>query len=86
MSTYRIEHERKAMKQLALLPRHEQERIMRRIDGLSSDPRPAGVEKMQGQADAYRVRQGNYRIVYIIDDAQHIITITRIGDRKDIYR
>ncbi|MCX7052695.1 MAG: type II toxin-antitoxin system RelE/ParE family toxin, partial [Proteobacteria bacterium] len=49
-------------------------------------PRPNGSEKLAGYDDRYRVRQGNYRIVYAIDDKASYVTIYRIGHRKDVYR
>jgi mRNA interferase RelE/StbE len=48
--------------------------------------RPAGVEKLSGPAEKYRVRQGDYRVVYEIDDARTIVTIVKVGHRKDVYR
>jgi mRNA interferase RelE/StbE len=61
-------------------------RIVQRIDGLSQDPRPPGAEKLAGYDDRYRVRQGNYRVVYLIDDQREEVTIYRIGHRRDVYR
>jgi mRNA interferase RelE/StbE len=57
-----------------------------RINALATDPRPVGSEKLEGDGNKYRVRQGNYRIVYSIDDRNKIVVITKIGDRKDVYR
>ena len=53
---------------------------------LSVDPRAEGTEKLAGYADRYRVRQGQYRIIYLIDDKRHEVTIFKIGHRKDVYR
>ena len=50
------------------------------------NPRPHGGEKLAGYADRYRVRQGNFRIIYLIDDTALEVTIFKIGDRKDVYR
>lgn len=50
------------------------------------DARPRGSEKLAGYEDRYRVRQGNYRIVYLVDDDASVITIYKIGHRKDVYR
>lgn len=61
-------------------------RIIGRIRDLAEDPRPHGSEKLAGYADRYRVRQGNYRIVYVIDDSESKVTIFRVGHRKDVYR
>jgi mRNA interferase RelE/StbE len=61
-------------------------RIIGRIRDLAEDPRPHGSEKLAGYADRYRVRQGNYRIVYVIDDSESKVTIFKVGHRKDVYR
>jgi mRNA interferase RelE/StbE len=61
-------------------------RIVGRIRGLAKQPRPQGSEKLAGYDDRYRVRQGNYRIVYAIDDNVAQVTIFKIGHRKDVYR
>ena len=50
------------------------------------DARPRGSEKLAGYEDRYRVRQGNYLIVYLVDDDSSVITIYKIGHRKDVYR
>ena len=82
---YQIEVERVAAVALSKVPRRDAERIAERIKALASDPRPANATKLVG-SDAYRVRQGNYRIVYLVEDAVRIVTITRIGHRGDVYR
>ena len=61
-------------------------RIIGKVRNLAQDPRPHGSEKLAGYDDRYRVRQGNYRIVYEIDDQAGHVTIYKIGHRKDIYR
>lgn len=82
---YEIEMERVAIVALAKIHGADQRRIMARIESLATDPRPANATKMVG-ADAYRVRQGNYRIVYLVDDAVRIVTVTKVGHRREIYR
>jgi len=62
----------------------DRQKIVARIQGLATKPRPHGGEKLAGYADRYRVRQGNFRITYLIDDAALEITIFKIGDRKDV--
>jgi mRNA interferase RelE/StbE len=64
----------------------DRRRIIERIAGLATEPRPTGAEKLAGYDDRYRMRQGNYRIVYMIDDARLEVTIFKIGHRKDVYR
>jgi mRNA interferase RelE/StbE len=61
-------------------------RIIARIRELAGQPRPHGAEKLAGYADRYRVRQGNYRIVYSIDDKAEQVTVFKIGHRRDVYR
>ena len=64
----------------------DRSRIVAKIHTLASDPRPQGSEKLAGYDDRYRVRQGNYRIIYLIDDRGREVTIYKIGNRKDVYR
>ncbi len=61
-------------------------RIIGKIRSLAEDPRPHGSEKLAGYDDRYRIRQGNYRVVYAIDDEAGRVTIYKVGHRKDIYR
>jgi mRNA interferase RelE/StbE len=83
---YRIEVTRAAARGLAALPRRELERIDARIRALADEPRPRGVEKLVGRGDLYRVRSGDYRVVYSIDDDARLVVITAIGHRRDIYQ
>lgn len=71
------------MRRLAreLLPR-----ILARMQGLADNPRPLGVERIQGTQGGHRVRVGDYRILYTIDDAQQVVTIARVRHRRDVYR
>jgi mRNA interferase RelE/StbE len=64
----------------------DRRRIVARLQELSANPRPQGSEKLAGYTDRYRVRQGNYRIVYLIDDARREVTIFKVGHRRDVYR
>jgi len=61
-------------------------RIVERIQALADDPRPNGCEKLAGYSDRFRIRQGNYRVVYLVDDHRREVTIFKLGDRKDVYR
>lgn len=61
-------------------------RIVRKIDELARDPRPSGVRKIVGSDIDYRIRMGDYRIVYQINDAQKVVEIRGIGHRKEIYK
>ena len=83
---YAVFMKQSAEKELGKLPKEAQQAIMDRIVGLAHDPRPTGLEKMQGHAAAYRVRIGDYRAVYTIQDKEKTVTVEAIGDRKEIYR
>jgi mRNA interferase RelE/StbE len=61
------------------------ERVAKAIDALARDPRPRGATKLAGRDD-YRIRVGNYRIVYAVDDAQRLVVVARIAHRRDVYR
>jgi mRNA interferase RelE/StbE len=83
---YRIEVKPQAEKALARIPNPHRRRIAHAIDDLADDPRPAGCAKLAGAEDAYRIRVGDYRIVYEIADRVLIVYIIRIAHRKDVYR
>ncbi len=84
--TYKIEFAKQAAKQFKALPRQEQQRLKTKIDNLETDPRPSGVVKLSGEKNLYRIRVGNYRIIYSIQDSRLLILIVKIGHRKDVYR
>ena len=83
---YRLQIKRAAEADLRRLPGPLFERINERILALRGEPRPAGVRKLQGREEGWRVRVGDYRIVYQIDDAGRLITIVRVRHRRDVYR
>lgn len=83
---YRIVFSTRAERQFRKLDRHVQMRLRRTIDALGVDPRPAGVKKLEGEKDLYRVRQGDHRIIYQIRDRVLLVLVVRIGHRKDVYR
>lgn len=85
MANYRLFIKPSAVKELAALPRDDRQRIAGRIRRLSADPRPRGAEKLSG-LERYRVRQGDYRVVYASDDAENAVTIFQIGHRREVYR
>lgn len=64
----------------------DRQRIVGKIHALAADPRPQGSEKLAGYTDRYRIRQGNYRIIYLIDDGRREVTIFKLGHRKEVYR
>jgi mRNA interferase RelE/StbE len=82
---YTIEIESRARRDYLSLPPEMQTRISAAIDDLATNPRPPGAKRLVGQ-DGYRLRQGDYRILYTVDDQARIIRVYRIGHRRDIYR
>lgn len=86
MSRYRIEVARRALKAIAALPRKDQQRVRAAIDLLAENPRPPGCVAMVGEPRAYRVRTGDYRIVYEVFDDQLLVQVVRAGHRREIYR
>jgi mRNA interferase RelE/StbE len=82
---YSVELKQSARKELERLPNAIIARIIVKLEGLEENPRPAGCKKLKGGDDEYRVRVGEYRIVYVIDDRKVIVTITRIRHRRDVY-
>jgi mRNA interferase RelE/StbE len=85
MASYRIVFRQSVAKDLRPIPRRDVQRILKRIDGLADDPRPAGAEKLSGD-EKYRIRQGSYRILYTIEDDVVTVTIVKVGHRRDVYR
>jgi mRNA interferase RelE/StbE len=87
VASYKIFVKASAGKELAAVDsKGDRQRIVTRIQALTQNPRPHGSEKLAGYTDRYRIRQGNFRIVYFIDDTELEVTIYKIGDRKDVYR
>jgi mRNA interferase RelE/StbE len=82
---YKIELRRKAQRALDRLPKDDFNAVLGAVKDLANIPRPKGVEKIKS-AGLWRIRQGDYRIVYSIDDGQKTVTILRIGHRREIYR
>ncbi len=85
MASYRLLIKASAARELEALPRKERARLVARIRQMGTDPRPPGCEKLSGE-EKYRIRQGNYRILYSIDDADASIVIVKVGHRRDVYR
>jgi mRNA interferase RelE/StbE len=82
---YEINILRHAQKALEKMPAPEYERIKKIIYALAGTPRPPGCKRLKGR-EGWRIRMGNYRILYDIQDKEHTILIIDIGDRKEIYR
>jgi mRNA interferase RelE/StbE len=84
--SYRIDFTPSAARAFRKLPGPVQGRIAPKIDALAATPRPHGVEKMTGHENRYRIRVGEYRIIYIIDDGARLMTVAVIGHRREVYR
>jgi len=82
---YAVEILRSAQKSLAHMERQAQSRIIRAINSLSDDPRPTGCRKLTGRP-AWRVRVGDYRVIYEIEDSRLRVLVIAIGNRREIYR
>jgi len=84
---YNIVISQSALKELHRLQKKVVKKIETAINALAENPRPVGVKKLKGSnEDLYRIRSGDYRVVYAIDDEIRIIDIRKIGHRKDIYK
>ncbi|HEV8069753.1 MAG TPA: type II toxin-antitoxin system RelE/ParE family toxin [Planctomycetaceae bacterium] len=75
-----------ADRQLRKLPQAVQKRIVRSVEGLQANPRLPGAIKLQGEHDLYRIRAGEWRVVYQIADDRLVVLVVRIGHRGDVYR
>jgi len=74
-----------ARKELEALPDNVLARVVRKLEALGHAPRPAGCKKLKGYKDQWRVRVGDWRVVYIIDDAAKVVSVTRIAHRSQVY-
>ena len=86
MSRYSVVVARRAIRSIARLPRQDQRRVQAAIDLLADEPRPPGCVALAGEESVYRVRIGNYRILYEVIDARLVIQVVRVGHRRDVYR
>jgi len=82
---YQIIITRQAQKQIADLPTSVQKKIDKAIIGLKLQPRPDGAVRLKSDRNSYRIRVGNYRILYNIEDAELKVIIVKVGDRKEVY-
>lgn len=83
---YHLRLKRTAEADLRRLPAPLFDRINERILKLRENPRPPGVRKLQGAVEGWRIRVGDYRVIYQIDDAEQKVTIVRVRHRRDVYR
>lgn len=85
MASYRLLIKPSAAKELEGIPLKDRQRLVKRIQALANEPRPPGCEKLSG-SDRYRIRQGNYRVVFGIEDDQLVVVVVKAGHRRDVYR
>ena len=85
MAKYKILIKESAVKELENIPKKDLKRIIKRIQSLAQNPRPHGSQKLSTQ-DRYRIRQGEYRIIYSIQEKEFIVHIYKVGHRREIYR
>jgi mRNA interferase RelE/StbE len=82
---YAVQFLETAVEELAELPPEVQRQILKRIEGLKTVPRPAGVKQLKGPEKFLRLRVGDYRLIYLIEGKHLVVLVVKIGDRKDIY-
>ena len=83
--SYKLVIKKSAERELRAVPQRDMRRIVYRVQGLAQNPRPPGNEKLSGQ-ERYRLRQGDYRIVYSVDDEGRTVEVVKIGHRREVYR
>ena len=86
MAKYELRIKKSAAKELEAVSRKtDRQRLVQQIQSLADNPRPSGCQKLSG-SNKYRIRQGNYRIVYSVEDDKLVVYVVKIGDRKDVYK
>ena len=85
MASYNLLIKASAARELEALPAKDRSRIAAKIEGLANHPRSPGSEKLSGE-EKYRLRQGDYRVLYSIQDVSTTVTIAKIGRRREVYR
>lgn len=83
--SYRVEFTTAAARQVKKLPRPARDRVLDAIEDLGEDPRPHGSRKLVGEQTAWRIRVGDYRVIYDVHDAALIVTVVRAGHRREVY-
>lgn len=87
MAVYRLVIKPAATKELdAVEPKKLRQRLVRAIEELAAVPRPPGCEKLAGGTDLYRIREGDYRAVYVIEDRHRLVRVLKVGHRREVYR
>ncbi|MDF1490190.1 type II toxin-antitoxin system RelE family toxin [Tessaracoccus caeni] len=82
---YRVEFTTAAARQVKKLPLPARDRVLDAIDDLQNDPRPPGAKKLVGEQSAWRIRVGDYRVIYDVFDGELVVTVVRAGHRREVY-
>lgn len=85
MIKYEITLASSAEKEINSLPESVQKRVEKAIDSLKSNPRPRGTAKLKSKEDLYRIRVGDYRIIYVVDDKKHLVDVSYVRHRSKAY-
>ena len=86
MDSYKVSFRRSAEKELRKIQKSDLRRVTDRVGALSVNPRPAGAQMLKGEDRYYRIRQGDYRVIYELDDPDRQVIIIKIGHRREVYR
>jgi mRNA interferase RelE/StbE len=86
MPDYSVSFRRSAEKDMRKLASSIQDRVIEAVEKLAKAPRPSGCKKLAGSEDAYRIRVGDYRVIYTVDDVILIVAIERVRHRREVYR
>jgi len=85
VNSYAVEVKPPARKELESLPDNMLARVVRKLESLGHTPRPPGCKKLKGHKDQWRIRIGDWRVVYVVDDASEVVSVTRIAHRREVY-
>ncbi len=86
MDSYKVEFTKSAKKALDRIPNTVRNQLTVKIYSLKDNPRPDGCKKLKGEEDLNRIRDGDYRVVYLIQDGKLIVVVVKVGHRRDVYR
>lgn len=83
---YSVEWDTRALKELRALEKKDRKKILVRVARLATTPRPAGCKKLHDTESLYRIRSGDFRVIYQIRDSALLVLVVRVGNRRDVYR
>jgi mRNA interferase RelE/StbE len=85
MASYKVEFSKRVRKDFREIPEHDANRILSKIKALAEEPLPADSKKLKGE-ELFRIRLGNYRVIYSIEDEKMLVFVVKLGHRKDVYK